>query len=97
MTEIEKVKEIIGSKSEELNHRYHVSKIGIFGSRIRGDSSETSDIDILVDFSEPIGLIDFIKLENYLSKLLKLSVDLVPEDGIKPALRSRILNEVVYI
>ena len=97
MKKIDQIKEIITSHLDILKNKYYVKKIGFFGSYIRDDQNSESDIDILVEFSKPVGLIDFIKLEEYLKDLLSINVDLVPRDGIKPALKSEILQQVVYV
>lgn len=97
MKKIEQIKEIITSHLDILKNKYYVKEIGIFGSFIREDQNNESDVDILVEFSKPVGLIEFIKLEEYLKGLLDIKVDLVPRDGIKPALKSEILQQVVYV
>ena len=80
-----------------LRDIYKVKEIGIFGSYVRGEQKRGSDLDILVDFNEIPGLLEFIALEEYLSKILKKKVDLVDKQGIRRQLREAILNEVVYI
>jgi predicted nucleotidyltransferase len=80
-----------------LSEQYHIIRIGIFGSTIRGDRTEGSDIDILVEFSEPPGLFRFMEIENLLSDILNAPVDLVEIHGIKPRLKDRILSEVAYV
>ena len=97
MKKIEQIKEIITSHLDILRNKYYVKEIGIFGSFIRDDQNRESDVDILVKFSKPVGLIEFIKLEEYLKDLLDVKVDLVLRDGIKPALKSEILQQVVYV
>lgn len=56
-----------------------------------------SDIDLLVDFEEPISLLDFVRLENHLSDILGIKVDLVSKKDIRPKLKEKILNEAIYI
>jgi predicted nucleotidyltransferase len=69
----------------------------VFGSYVRGEADKNSDIDVLVEFSEPIGLFKFIDLEDYLSKLLGAKVDLVTKKALKPRIGSHILEEAVYV
>ena len=69
--------------------------MGVFGSYVRGEQTEKSDIDVLVEFTQPVGLFAFIELEEYLSDLLGLNVDLVLKEVIKPGLKEYILREVV--
>ncbi len=90
---IERVRSIKPSLCEQ----YHITRIGIFGSVLRDDYSEKSDIDILVEFSEPPGLFRFIEIENLLSDTLHAPVDLVEISGIKPRIKERILSEVAYV
>jgi predicted nucleotidyltransferase len=76
--------------------KYHIRSIGLFGSVVRDDFSLSSDIDILVDFSSPIG-IEFIDLAEELELLLGRKVDLVSLKGVKPRYLSHIQSEVVYV
>ena len=78
-----------------LTERFKVKRIGLFGSYIRGEQTEGSDVDILVEFSTPIGW-EFIDLKDFLESLLGLKVDLVTEGALKPQMKDRILQEVVY-
>lgn len=77
--------------------RYRVKEIGIFGSYVRGEEKKRSDLDILVDFDEPISLLKFIELENYLRENIGLKVDLVMKDSLKPRIGRHIIKEVVNI
>lgn len=80
-----------------LTEQYKMKEIGIFGSVVRGDQKGSSDVDILVDFSEIPDLLKFIELELYLEKVLRRKVDLVDKQGLRPELRDDILNDVVYV
>lgn len=77
--------------------QYGVTEIGVFGSHVRDDHKENSDLDILVDFYKAIDLLTFVHLKNYLSDLLKMNVDLVMKKALKPKISERILKNVVYI
>ena len=77
--------------------RYHIEKIGIFGSSARGDMSAESDIDVYVDYDETPSLLDIVDLENYLSDVLKEKVDLVPRECIRPELAKYILPTEVLV
>ena len=70
-----------------------VSMLGVFGSMARGEANRRSDIDLLVRFSRPIGLLAMVRLERELSKALGRKVDLLTEAAISPYLRERILSE----
>lgn len=74
---------------------YKVGALGVFGSHLRGVADEKSDLDLLVDMEEgSLPLLQFIALENHLSDLLGLKVDLVEKPILKPALGRRILEDV---
>ena len=88
---------LLRKHKNDLYERYSVKEIGIFGSYIRGEQKRRSDLDVLVDFEEIPGLLKFINLENYLSRILKKKVDLVDKQGLRPQLRDHILNEVIYV
>ena len=90
-------KRILERHLPELRCSYHVESLGIFGSYVRDEQSPKSDLDILVTFSEPPGLIQFVALENHLSDLLEVQVDLVMKNALKPQLGERILQEVVPV
>lgn len=80
-----------------LKERFKVKRIGIFGSFIRRQQRKKSDIDILVEFRETIGLFEFIDLAEFLESSLGLKVDLVTKNALKPLLKDAILKEVVYV
>lgn len=86
----------ISSQKAFLEDKYFVKEIGVFGSVARGEQNSQSDIDILVDFKKPIGIFDFIRLEDYLSKLLNSKVDLVTKTGLKSLIKDEILSQTVY-
>lgn len=97
MSELEKITKVLKQNKSALARDFNVKKIGVFGSYARGQAKRRSDIDILVEFSQTPGLIDYIRTENNLSGLLKRRVDLVMKDALKPAIGKRILREVVYV
>ena len=86
----------ISSEKAFLEDKFFVKEIGIFGSVVRGEQHPDSDIDILVDFKNPIGIFDFIRLEDHLSKLLGSKVDLVTKTGLKSIIKNEILSQTVY-
>jgi uncharacterized protein len=89
--------EIIRSSKSEMESRYGVKRLGLFGSYIRGRQRKKSDIDILVTFGRDIDLFDFLDLREYLESKLNTKVDLVMETALKPAIGKRILAEVEYV
>lgn len=92
-----KIENILRKHKQELKKRFKLKEIGIFGSFVRGEQKKRSDIDILVEFEEPIGLFEFMDLEEYLMKILGAKVDLVSKKALKPRIGKHILQEVVYI
>jgi hypothetical protein len=97
MSKLDRIKRIIKIHTPELEKKFKVKEIGIFGSYIKGEERKRSDIDILVEFKSSIGLFEFIKLENYLRELTGIKVDLVSKKALKPHIGEQILKEVVYI
>ena len=80
-----------------LKKEFHVAQIGVFGSSVRGEQKTESDIDILVEFSRPVGFIHFMQLETYLASILGAKLDLVSRKALKPHVGRRILEEVQYV
>lgn len=97
MKTVDELKRILSEHKPEIKKKFKVKSIGIFGSYIRGKSKKRSDVDILVEFSEPIGMFVFLDLEEYLKGIFGLKVDLVSKKALKPKIGENILNEVVYI
>jgi predicted nucleotidyltransferase len=97
MKTFEKLKDTLAEHKQELRDRFKVEEIGIFGSYVRKEQKKKSDLDVLVSFSETIDLFKFVELENYLSDILGVKVDLVMKDALKPRLKERILSEAVYL
>lgn len=90
-------KEDIKRKILPILQRYGVKKIGLFGSFVRGEMREDSDVDILVEIEKDISLLDFVGLKIEIEEALGEKVDLVEYNTIKPLLRDRILKEQVVI
>jgi uncharacterized protein len=94
--ELKKNLALINNNFEKLQNDFHVKKIAIFGSVAKGKQTQKSDIDIIVEFQEPVGFFQFIKLEHYLSRLLNKKVDLVTKKALKKPIKKTILQEAVY-
>jgi uncharacterized protein len=75
--------------------RRRASNVRVFGSVARGEDTDDSDIDLLVDLAEDVSLVELIGLERELSQLLDRRVDVVPARGLKPAVARRVLVEAV--
>jgi predicted nucleotidyltransferase len=74
---------------------FGVARLSLFGSFARDQGEEDSDVDLLVEFSRPIGLFEFVRLQRQLGERLGHRVDLVTLAALKPQLRDRILHEAV--
>ncbi|GJQ34129.1 MAG: nucleotidyltransferase family protein [Anaerolineales bacterium] len=96
-TRLQKFMEILREQSPFLAEQYHVATMELFGSYVRHEERKNSDLDILVTFTKPPSLFKLIRLENHLSDLLGVKVDLVMKDSLKPAIGKNILREVVPV
>ncbi len=97
MPSLNKITDSISSHKIELGKKFKVNKIGVFGSYVRGEQKKKSDVDILVEFNEPISLFRFIELEDYLTELIGIKVDLVSKKALKPRIGAHIMKEVKYV
>ena len=80
-----------------LRRQYQVKSLGLFGSYVRGEQKSRSDLDLLVEFRETPSLFQFIRLENKLSEISGVKVDLVMKNSLKKTIGQHILKEVVAI
>lgn len=85
------------SYQPNLAREFSVKRFGIFGSYVHGDMHEGSDIDLLVELNTPVSLFRFVALEQALSEFLGQKVDLVTPEGLKPSIKQRILQQIVYV
>ena len=81
----------------DLCQRHGVTRLRLFGSAVRGEERPDSDIDILVDFENPVGFLELIRFENALSEFFGRSVDLVTEPGLSPFIRDSVLSSASVI
>ncbi|MCZ7539822.1 MAG: nucleotidyltransferase family protein [Anaerolineae bacterium] len=88
---------LLGKLKPELSARYRVREIGLFGSFVRAQQSEASDIDILVDFDENADLFDLVGLALFLEEQLQRKVDVVSKSALREELRESVLQEVVLV
>ena len=89
---------LIANKSELLS-KYHLSKIGLFGSFSRGEERKDSDVDIIFDFKDGVFDVYQIKssLKKYLSSSFNRSIDLAREQYLKPYAKKQILRDAIYV
>jgi len=96
MLTLDSIKEKLLLLKPEIQQRYYVHTIGLFGSVVRDDYSSESDIDVIVDFSRPIG-IEFIDLAEFIESKLGRKIDLVSKRGVKPKYLRQIEEEIIYV
>ena len=92
-----KVDDLLSQLRQEmprLRAEYAIRSLGVFGSFVRGEQKRGSDLDLLVEFERAPGLLRFLELEEELSTLLGVPVDLVQQKSLKPAIGRRVLQEV---
>jgi hypothetical protein len=80
----------------ELYDRYHIKKVGLFGSYAQGKQKKGSDIDLLVEFKAPVDLFEYVHLSEELRKILKIKIDLATPASLKPHIRDKVLKEVEW-
>jgi len=98
MTNLEEVIQILKENDRILKERFKVKSIGVFGSVTRGEQKETSDVDVIVEFYEPVGW-EIVDLKEFLEELLGVRVDVVTKKAAmrKSMLWKSIEREVVYV
>ena len=96
--ELNRIVALLNKNHSRLQQKYKVNEMSIIGSYARGEQTETSDLDIMVDFREPIGW-NVVDLRDELEELLGLPVDLILKDGImqRKKLYDGILEDAVYV
>ena len=95
--DLEGILSILRRQMPLLRSQYGVDLLGIFGSYRRGEQTPTSDLDLLVAFREVPGLLKYIGLENYLSDLVGIKVDLVMGDALKSRVGQQVRQEVALV
>ncbi len=95
MKTLDEIRCIITEQRGLLAEKYGVKVVGVFGSYVRGEQRQDSDLDLLVDITRPISLLELVGAEILLSEALGLKVDLVPQRDVREELRDRILGEAV--
>lgn len=96
MLSLEEITSRLRNNKQNLFSKYPIKQLGLFGSVVRGDTHPESDVDILVELSQPMGY-DFIDLLEELENILHTKVDLVSKKGMKPKHLEYIQNELIYV
>jgi hypothetical protein len=97
MKTLEEIQQILRQNKSLLQENYQIAQLGIFGSYARGEQTEESDIDVLIDYEQAPTLFKLVELRDYLSNAMGMKVDVVTKNGLKPRIRERVLSEVVYV
>jgi uncharacterized protein len=97
MKTLEEIKQILRQSKPLLQEQYQITQLGIFGSYARGEQTQESDVDVLIDYDRAPTLFKLVELRDYLSSAIGLKVDIVTQNGLKPRIRERVLSEVVYV
>ena len=88
---------ILKQKNAELAGQFGVKSLFLFGSVERNEATSASDVDLLVEFSRPVGYFGLFALQDYLEKLLGCPVDLGTPDSLKPYIRERVMRELIHV
>jgi len=97
MKTFNEIQTILQEHAGELRDRYGITNLAVFGSVVRGEAREDSDVDIIADVPENMSLLGIISVENYLSDIVGMKVDFIPRSDIRRELRDHILDEAVVI
>jgi predicted nucleotidyltransferase len=92
-----RILEILKDRKPDLQKRYPISELGLFGSYARGDFNEQSDIDILVDFNGRIDGFDYIRLAHELEDAFNYKIDMVSRKGIKPKYLPFVEKNLIHV
>ena len=95
--ELKDILKVLEGLKPELKSRYKVKSLALFGSYVRGEQRETSDVDVLVEFSEDADLFDLIALEEFLTEKLGIKVDVVPKNALRKELRQSVFREAIEV
>ena len=93
----EQVLSLLNQHREDIQQRFAIKHLALFGSAARDEMHEGSDVDVLVEFEEPTTFDGYMDLKFYLENLFKTSVDLVTEKGVKPRMRPIIQRDLIYV
>jgi uncharacterized protein len=93
----DRVIRLLAGRRSELHEKYAVKSLALFGSVARDEAQRDSDVDLLVEFSHPVGLFQFIGLQQYLESILGCPVDLGTMNSLKPYLTENVMREAINV
>lgn len=97
MVNLRRARELLRGELPRLEEQYSVASLEVFGSYARGEETAQSDLDILVTFHAAPGFFRYVRLEDELSELLGVKVDLVMKDALKPRIRQEAVREALAV
>ncbi|MBE9176722.1 nucleotidyltransferase family protein [Synechocystis salina LEGE 06155] len=97
MLDFQYIQEALRAHLGQFERSYAVKSLGVFGSFVRGEATQISDLDLLVEFEGKPTFRHYMDLKFFLEDLFDRRVDLVIKEDIKPEIRERILRETVYV
>lgn len=97
MKTLDEIRAILNSHRAVLQERYGVRSIAVFGSYARGEATEASDVDLIVEFTEKPGLLKFVNLEAYLSEILGIPAQITTLEALRSEIRENALKDAVTI
>lgn len=96
MLTLQNILQILRQHKPELQRKYPIGRVGVFGSYARGEATDTSDIDITVEITGPMGL-NFVDMADEIEALFGIKTDVVPERSIKPKYLPYVQKDIVYV
>ena len=95
--DLDQIIALLSRKKGHLQRKYFIREIGVFGSYVRQEQGNASDLDVIIHFEKPISLFRFVELEAELSEMTGVHVDLVSREALKPHIGESVRREVVYV
>jgi len=95
MLTLQQIVNTLRQHKPELQKRYPISRLGVFGSYARGEANESSDIDIAVEITGPMGL-NFVQMADEIENLFGKKTDVVPLRSIKPQYLESVKKDIIY-
>ena len=94
---VEEIRDILENSKDYFEEKYFVDNFLLFGSYAKNEQTSDSDIDLLVNFKQPIDFFDFIDLQDYISNLFNKKIDLGTINGLKGFIKERVLKEAIVL
>lgn len=94
---VEEIRDILNRNRDVFEQKFSVDKFLLFGSYAKKQQTSDSDIDLLVSFTKPVDMFEFIDLQDYLAELFNKKIDLGTLSGLKTFIKDKILNEAIAL